>query len=470
VLTRVTQPDGSYYTFGYTSWGQVWQIERYASDGHPLAYSAYNLPGSPLLATSAQTDCPRFSEEHEWAQNWSGINGVPTEVITSYSINHSASWTKPEDGSAQSGQMTQITTPDGTVMKTYSHASGWDSGLPLLVQTFSVDDLTNPKRWVSTAWTQDNTSVSYPLSPRLSETNIYDPSNRKRTTFGYYTYTLPNGGACSVPTDEYDYAANASTIYRHTQKGWMLDTAYTTRGFIGLLHQVDVYDGSSALVARTTYWYDYGGECMSATATPVVQHDSSFDVNFLTGRGNLVLEIHYDAKNDPINQNNTAEQFTTGYNTTGSVTITHDFYWHQRSLIYADSFADGINHNAWAYPTVIKDEENNQSSIKYDYNLSAPQGSSSGPIQTLAYDGAGRISQVTTQFNGNTSYSYKRWVYLDSVNAVQTFALELGKKLIYVDQMTPEDDEIIKRVEARTSQSGRTFQRESFEDVLYRGS
>src|SRR5438034_626250 len=92
------------------------------------------------------------------------------------------------------------------VYKEYSHATGWDTGLTLLSEFWSEGV---KKKWISTAWTQDNITLSYPQNPRVSETNIYDDAgNRRRTTIDY-------GQGYSLPTSIVDYAG-AQTLLRTT--------------------------------------------------------------------------------------------------------------------------------------------------------------------------------------------------------------------------------------------------------------
>ena len=79
VLTRVDLNNhSSRFDFAYTPWAQVWKISSYGADGDLLNYRAYNLPGSGLEPTGPQSDCPRFTERHDWAENWNGdVGGTP---------------------------------------------------------------------------------------------------------------------------------------------------------------------------------------------------------------------------------------------------------------------------------------------------------------------------------------------------------------------------------------------------------
>ncbi len=117
----------------------------------------------------------------DWAKYWNGDTDGTTaaneEATTSFIVPASDNWVMPGPESTQlSGVRAQVTTPDGTINKLYFVGSagsqtGWSRGLPILVDTVSGGV---PQRRTATTWTQDDTSVSYPLNPRVLETNIYD--------------------------------------------------------------------------------------------------------------------------------------------------------------------------------------------------------------------------------------------------------------------------------------------------------
>src|SRR5712692_3765480 len=162
--------DGRRVKRNITGGGETWQVygvggellAEYAPNGHELEHTFYNIDTS-----GAQTDCPRFTERRDYAQDWNG----GAETITSYSVTNGATWTNPESGATEAGTLVQQTLPDTTtVYKEYSHASGWDAGLPRLSEFWSGGD---KKKWISTAWTQDNITLSFPQNPRVAETNIY---------------------------------------------------------------------------------------------------------------------------------------------------------------------------------------------------------------------------------------------------------------------------------------------------------
>src|SRR5437588_5896357 len=110
VLRQIGLPDGSRYNFDYdNTYGMVSTVHYYAYDpnnsNHQLNYTTYVAPANA-------TDCPRLTERHDSAENWTGINGVPSEVITYFG--HDA------DGACR------MTAPDGTVLKEF-YGSSWQS-------------------------------------------------------------------------------------------------------------------------------------------------------------------------------------------------------------------------------------------------------------------------------------------------------------------------------------------------------
>ena len=128
-----------------------------------------------------------------------------------------------------------MTAPDGTIYKEY-YGTGWQKGLTTLSEVWSGGV---KKKWTTTAWTQDNTAVSYEVNPRVTETNVYDASgNRRRTTIDYGIYAQ-----WGLPYAVREYAADAVTPIRETFTDYNLSQAYLDRRIIGLvvaIHQTNV--------------------------------------------------------------------------------------------------------------------------------------------------------------------------------------------------------------------------------------
>ena len=398
VLTQVGFDDGSHFNFEYTGSGQVNVIRRYRSDGGHAAYLAYDY-------ATTYDNCPRISQTRLWAENWTGVNGVPSEVITQYS--------EPGDGSHQ------MVAPDGTVYKEF-YGTGWQKGLTTQGEVWSGGVR---QKWTTMAWTQDNTGVSYQTNPRVTETNIYDSSgNRRRTTVGYQTFSLPSGASCSLPNDISDFAADAATVLRRTQTYFETSATYLDRRIIGLPWLQTVSDGVGNFVSKQDFHYDWGGGYMVDQGAPVQYDASNYGSGFLAGRGNLVVIRQFDV-NDP-NNNSLTHDTRIGYNNSGSVIFKADGSWHNTVIGYADSFSDSLDHNTLAYPTTVTDPDGFSSTLQYNYDFGArtraqgppPAGQPQGAIQTITYDSARRTLQVTTTNNG----AYTRYVY--GANYMQSFS------------------------------------------------
>lgn len=405
VLTMVGLPDATYYKFAYTSWnsGEVARITHYASDSNP-AYDNHER-AHKVFTYSASSDVTRLTDSRVAAENWTGLNGVASEVTTQFGF----------DG----GSAYWLTDPNGTVYKEF-YGTGWQKRLVQQTETWSADG--TKQKWTSTTWTQDNTGVAYLINPRVTETNVYDASgNRRRTGYDYVTsFNLPQ---CVI-----DYAANASTVIRYTCLGYNTDTAYTSRRIIGLPSIKNVFDGNWTFFSKTTYEYDWNSGYMS-TEAPSMQHDTTnYGSTFSVGRGVLTGVRRYNS-NYPTDDNQASWVVQRGYNLAGDITFTRDAAGHQTNISYADNFSDGNNsRNTLAYPTQVKDPDwnastapNNYSTAQYNFDLGVAfrvQGpppkdpitgapySSWGAGRTY-YDIAGRTEMVKNEFNSG----YSRFVY-----------------------------------------------------------
>ncbi|HJP94768.1 MAG TPA: S8 family serine peptidase [Pyrinomonadaceae bacterium] len=388
VLTQVNLHDGTYFTFYYNAaFAQVNRINRYAADGHLRSYTSYNVSSA-----SGQTECPRFTEQRDWAENWNNGN----EAVTSFSV-------------AADGSYTQETTPDGTIYKEFFAISGWQTGLTTSTEIWSGGV---KKKWTTISWTQDDTGLSYQKNPRVTETNIYDAEgNRRRTTINYGPYA-----SYSLPYEVIEYAADGTTMLRRTYTDYNLDSSYTSRRIIGLVSAIHVVDhATESYVSKTTFEYDWGGEYLAATPQTPIRHDTTnYGSGFVTGRGNLSTIWRWDVT-DINNVAKAIPQNRTGYNTTGSTIFSRDALGHQTSINYADVFSDQVNRNAFAYPTSMTDADGFSSTAEYAYDFGAvtrthgapPAGQSQGLIQTFAYDAAARLERATAVNTG----AYTRYVY-----------------------------------------------------------
>jgi RHS repeat-associated protein len=391
VPTQVNLDDGSSYQFTYNTWGQIYQISHVAPDGHTLAYTSYNLPTD---ATTAQSDCPRFTERHEFAQDWNGGN----EAVTQLGVD--------SDG----GQV--MITPDGTRYKELDYFSGWQNGLPMLEEWWSGGVR---QKWTNFSWIQDNTNAFYSINPRLVDTTVSDVTgNQRRSSIAYSSFTMPSGESCSLPSEVTEYAADAVTPLRRTHTDYNLDPAFLSRNIIGLVSSRSVFDGGGTLFSRTDVHYDESG---LQDPGAISQHDGNYGAGFVQGRGNQTSITRFDVTN--LSQSRTA---SVAYNTAGSAVSATDPVGHSTAIDYSDSNGG----NSFAYPTRATDADGNATIAQYDYDMGVltqvetppPVGFTQGPVETRQYDAARRPLQVTNNVNG----AHNRWVYDSTQTIVQQFA------------------------------------------------
>ena len=406
VLTRVDLHDGSYFVFDYNAaFAQVTQIKAYAHDNSLLNYLYFNLS-----TAAGQTDCPRVTARREWARYWNGDGddtpSTSEEATISYSVASDGSWT-------------QQTMPDQTVYKELFATSGWQTGLTIGSEIWVGSTL---KKWTSTSWTQDDTNLSYPKNPRVTETNIWDAEgNRRRVTISYGPYA-----SYGLPYEVIEYAANGSTMLRRTYTDYNLSNSYTDRRIIGLVSAIHVVDhATESYVSKTTFDYDWSGEYIVATPQTPTQHDTTnYGSGFVSGRGNLSAVTKWDV----TDINNSAKAIVTSrssYNTTGSAVFSRDALGHQTSISYTDAFSDNVNRNTFAYPTTITDAGGFQRLAKYNFDFGAitwqqtpsPNSGQTAPSELISYDSAIRPQQVLNNVTG----AKVRWEYADNGGSVSTF-------------------------------------------------
>jgi RHS repeat-associated protein len=407
VLTQVSYPDGTRYNFNYNTYGQVWQIVHSAPDNHTLSWAGYNLPGSAWVGDSAQSDCPRFTERHDWVEY--GVMNQSQEVVTSFAAASDGSWS-------------QITMPDGTVHKEFFHTSGWASGLPYQTEEWSGGAR---KKWTTTAWTQDDVNLPYAKNPRPYETNVYDEAgNRRRTTIEYL-----NG--FSLPTHVRVFGGpNGDQFLRFTVTNYKQDADYVNRRVIGLPYERLTYDGQTGRVmSREIYHYDWGDPYFSAQAPST----NYVNPGYVVGRGNLVAVRRYNCSSDAAayDENQAVWTALTGYNMAGSRLWTQDANGHRVNTSYSDSYSDGNNgRNTLAYPTSLTDPDGYTSTTQYDYSTgavtqssrpssgTAAQGNVTYETRTMLYDWVARPQRATTQNTG----AYTRWEYPASANYLLSYS------------------------------------------------
>lgn len=394
VLSQVGLDDGSKYNFDYSSWGQVYNIRYSAADGHQINSITYNLP---LNSSTAQTDCPRFTQRQDTAENWNDNNAVTTNFQ-----------------SDPGGTWNQMVTADGPTYREYSTTDypDWKRGLVTKTEIYSAASTTVPRKTTVTDWTHETTNVAYQLSPRPAGITVFDAEgNRRRTTVDYTSFGLPSDVFEWGPT-----GTDAWTLLRRAHTDYELSPAYLSRRIIGLPKQQFLFgpeDNGQKLYSKTSYQYDdTAAGSLQDQGNPVGHDATNFGGAFVQGRGNLTKALRWDVNFESDSGHATVSRV--GYNTCGSAIFSRDALNHQTSISYTNAFSsNGIDSTTapptLAYPTTITDPDGFSATAKYNYDLGpiTRQQDPKGAAQTTEYDSAGRVKKTTNGVNE----AYTRFVY-----------------------------------------------------------
>lgn len=430
VLQKITFPSGSYTTFEYNGYAQVKKVNNYAADEHLLNYVKTNLDNP----STAQTDCPRFTETRSWTENFNqNTSGVAQETIITNSLTENASYDLPGNisGTATKIEVSMANHPHGAVSKTFVGSSGWMESLPIVSEDWANGTGgSERKRWSWTNWTQDDTELDYIQNPRVTESKVGDATNIKRSTTEYRTYPLTTIAEYGLVSAVYVYDTDQTTILKKVETDYNLDSAYLSRRIIGLPGEVRAYGRENSalnLVSKVGYNYDEGDfndTSLEQNISTVIQHDNTnFGASFVTGRGNPTSTTRYDVTGQTANVTSAVK-----YNTAGAVVAQIDALGRTVKISYADNFNDTTtSRHTYAYPTKItelanSDTTNNFSEVKYRFDSGAnvwakspaPAGNTTGKETTRLYDAIGRLEKETLVNTG----AYTRYEY--PTNGIQS--------------------------------------------------
>lgn len=336
VVYRIDFLDGTCYQFQYNAFGQIKRIERKGANANLRAWTAYNLPEP---AGGQQTDCPRFTQRTDWANDWSPSLGYDTNFCFS---NSTCPWSETHN-------VGKVTTPDGTTQTALFATTGWQRGLVTQSETWAAGVR---QKWTIPFWEQPGGFTLYQRNPRVYESNVYDDKdgngtadNRRRVTIQYTAtdYNRP-GPVC-------EYNADATTILRKTVNTY---TSYlnTLNRILALPMQQCLYDGSNALQAKVEYRYDEG-TLTNFFSTPIRYTNPGY----IGGRGNLTSVRRYDSSAPTQYVENKI-----AYYLTGAPWLTQDALNHATSIAYAGNYLNDAgtlvpNNSTYAYPTTIVDPD-----------------------------------------------------------------------------------------------------------------
>ena len=365
VLTSCAYPNaagtgfGISFAFTYGDWGIVNKISRKSANGTVRSYVRYDYPA----ATSALSDHPTYQHQYVSADGTS-----------------ENSWTYAVTKSTGVTSSFAISNPFSTTTTTYLYTSGWQTGLTSAV---AISSGSTTYRTTNNSWTQDNTSQSTPLNPRVlsSTTTLNDSGQTAGVSFTYDS----NGNV----TDVYEGDYGTSAI-RRTHTDYLTSTAYSNLHILDRPSAAYVSDGSNNLKSQTAYTYDsYGGSGLTSVSGGPQHDDTNYGSGFAT-RGNITKTTRYKVPNlttpsGPIDR-------TLTYDTLGNLLTAQVDCCQQKTWVFSAT-------TKYAYPDSVTRANTTpplQSSATYDLGTGLVLTQTDENSQTLqnSYDALNRPTSV----------------------------------------------------------------------------
>lgn len=400
VLTACAYPaasgsgTGLSYAFDYGDWGIVNKISHKSANGTVRSYVRYDYPA----ATSALSDAPTY--QHEFVSS----DGT-TENSWTYAVTESAGVTNSF----------AITDPFGTTTTTYLYISGWQTGL---TSSVAISSGSTTYRTISNSWTQDDTSQSTPLNPRLLSSAI-SPIDSGQSAGASFAYDS-NGNI----TDIYESDYGTSAI-RRTHTDYLASTAYLNLHILDRPSATYVSDGSNNLKSQSAYAYDsYGSGPSSVAGAP--QHDDTNYVASFTTRGNVTKTTRYKvpslmSPSGPIDRALT-------YDTLGNLLTAQVDCCQQKTWVFSAT-------TNYAYPDSLTNGGGTltlQTSATYDLGtgLALTQTDQNNQVIHYSYDALNRPFSVTGPLTSSVSFAYDDNSAQPSVT--QTVATDSAKSTVQI--------------------------------------
>ena len=267
---RITYPAGVNLRFGYTSYGQLFSIQKWVptitSQGveRMIASTTFSLPSG---VGNPQSDCPGFSSRQEWAENWQG--GSPQNYQYNVEVNGF--------GVSDPTGRRFVANLGGLTHTMWIYAPGADNWTKKDEATYVTDS-----------------GVPYNSNLRVAETKSTALTGSipqiKRATF---SYTQLDGMWLIEHNDE--YGAFGYNLFRRTFTSY---TSYPSQYILGLPRRVSVHNESFTAISQVWNNYDQTGTFVDsnnqtasyfidAAADGVIQHDNTNYGAGFTARGNI---------------------------------------------------------------------------------------------------------------------------------------------------------------------------------------
>ena len=441
VPSRIDYPNGENYRFYYTSYVQMWAIEKWApqvngqGNEYRTAYTFYNSPsqggasynltaqGSAsypagvtacatptfLLCSPTQSDSPAFTTRMEYAFLWN--SGTPvTYTYTFDSVNGFSTVKDPLD----------------RVFYSKYDATGLQHTSKMFASTANYNG-NMPAKTITTLYEKD-TGPTYTSNIRPVDVLITDNTNTKHTTI---TYT---GSFPKLPASVKEY--QGAGIYRDTITTYNTNPAYPSRHIYGLPEQVSVWDGGGNLHSRSQYAYD---DAFTTTGSGTyVQHDvANYSDTFTVGRGNLTKVTQFKIEGG-LSQGQ-RDVSRTWFDRFGNARQSMDVAGHAVTYDpqdYLTNIPTGLGGSTNALITKVADPDGFRNGTQYNwynglpvksFHLVGTSGSTEANAVTYGYEAADRLNIVTNPDGGGFIRAYwDNWMAMATYTKINASLTNYG--------------------------------------------
>ncbi len=449
VASKISLPDGSFYTFLYNSYGELARVVLRTGGAIEFDYGDANnnvndgggSTGDGFVGSATDSNpvmvYRRLLARREYA-NGSALSSTTTFVVSS-------------SGSGSTGLTTEVDTVTDPALGVLTQTKHWYNGVPTdalnvggtgcngFNEGFEYEtyygSATSPLVKVANTLTpQSSSCLNNPTVQSVTTTN--NTGQVSQVGFVYDGYNN------ITDKKEYDWGSGApGALLRETKNTYETASAYVALNLVRLPTETKVLDGSGTLYSDTTYSYDQYGTTGITNCPNIVGHDNQ---NYAGGgtRGNASFISRY------LNTNASWLTTTLTYDIAGNITGISDPNGHATGLTYTDEYPTGAE-NTYAHVTKLTNAKGQSVSWTWDYGAGTPLSATNlnQGVTTYAYDELSRLTETILPNGGTLNYVYPSTTETD----------------LYQDQNTPGDRTL--RTQTLSDGFGRAWQSNTYESA-----
>ncbi len=403
LLSSVTLPNGTAWTFNYDSLGNITSIGTptggsisytWTVAGDPCYCSAFTpmVVSRAVNATTDPTQAKTWTYTAGAADMYGSFPVTVTDPDSNYTVHHFSLI-----GSAQEYETsTQYYDASSHLLKTVSTDYSWANVDPNFWITgfYNLFDVV-PKR-TTTTWPNGQASQTCLIYDFSADTGCTgsgsSPENYSSSVPTFYSNDPNACSPCSliygkpVIKFEYDYASSAPGSLKRktvTDYQWLHSTAYLNSNLLEPLYSVNIYDGSGSSAGEATYSYDESSRSASACQT--------------TPCGLLTTTNQYVSSSAYLTSH-------TNYNSNGMRSASFDPKGNEADYTYDST---GAYPYEIQYPSTGSTTHTEYFSYDSNTGLKLSQTDQNGQTTSYGYDSMRRFTSVSYPDGGSVGYCFR---------------------------------------------------------------